>query len=59
MNKSLATFMGIAATVIVISALVFYVAYDMVDKEVTGTGGYKTTIEGVTVPTTSAPRTTR
>lgn len=44
MNKTLATFLSIGATVITISAFVFFVAYNMVGSE---TGEYKTTIEGV------------
>ncbi len=51
--------MKIALTVIVISALLFFVGYKMVDDEITGTGGYQKTIEGVEMPTTDAPRTTR
>ncbi|EAR66184.1 hypothetical protein B14911_10632 [Bacillus sp. NRRL B-14911] len=51
--------MKMALTVIVISALLFFVGYQMVDTEITGTGGYKSTIEGVEMPATSAPRTAR
>ncbi|MFP7442552.1 MULTISPECIES: hypothetical protein [Bacillus] len=59
MNASISQFMKIALTVIVISALLFFVGYKMVDDEITGTGGYQKTIEGVEMPTTDAPRTTR
>jgi preprotein translocase subunit SecF len=54
MNNSLATFMKMAVSVIVIAALLFIVGYKMVDDEVTGTNGYKTTIEGLAQPTTAA-----
>ncbi|MFP7442551.1 MULTISPECIES: hypothetical protein [Bacillus] len=59
MNASISQFMKIALTVIVISALLFFVGYQMVDTEITGTGGYKSTVEGVEMPATSAPRTAR
>jgi magnesium-transporting ATPase (P-type) len=59
MNTSLAQFMKIAVTAIAISALLFIVGYKMIDTETTGAGGYKTTIEGVTIPTTAIPSGTR
>jgi hypothetical protein len=52
MNTSLATFMKLAVSVIVIAALLFIVGYKMVDSEITGTNGYKSTIEGPAMPTT-------
>jgi hypothetical protein len=53
MNTSLATFMKLAVSVIVIAALLFIVGYKMVDSEITGPSGYKSTIEGPSMPTTS------
>jgi hypothetical protein len=55
MNTSLSTFMKTALTVVVIVALLFAVGYQMVENEVTGTGGYKTSIENQNAPSTSAP----
>jgi len=57
MNGTLSSFMKLALTAIVIAALLFIIAYKMVDTEVTGTGGYKGTIEGITIPTTAATTT--
>jgi hypothetical protein len=51
-NTSIAKFMSIALTVVVISALLFLVGYRMVDTEVTGTGGYEEEITGVGIPQT-------
>jgi len=51
--------MKLALTAIVIAALLFIVAYKMVDTEITGTGGYKGTIEGVVTPSTAVPSGTR
>jgi hypothetical protein len=45
--------MKMAVSVIVIAALLFIVGYKMVDTEITGTNGYKSTIEGPVMPTTS------
>lgn len=59
MKKSLLEFMGVAAGVIIFTALIFIVGYKMVDSEVTGTNGYKSTIENVTIPTTAVPSGTR
>ncbi|EAR66185.1 hypothetical protein B14911_10637 [Bacillus sp. NRRL B-14911] len=59
MNASISQFMKMALTVIVISALLFFVGYKMVDSEITGAGGYKSTIEGVEMPTTGSPRAAR
>jgi len=59
MNGTLSTFMKLALTAIVIAALLFIVAYKMIDTEVTGAGGYKGTIEGVTIPTVAVPTGTR
>ncbi|EAR66183.1 hypothetical protein B14911_10627 [Bacillus sp. NRRL B-14911] len=59
MNASISQFMKMALTVIVISALLFFVGYKLVNDEITGTGGYQKTVEGVEMPTTAAPRTTR
>lgn len=59
MNTSIAQFMKIALTVVVIAGLLFAVGYKMVDTEVTGTGGYQKSIEGVNPPTTAVPSGTR
>jgi hypothetical protein len=59
MNTSLATFMKLAVSVIVIAALLFIVGYKMVDTEITGAGGYKGTIEGPAIPTVAVPSGTR
>jgi hypothetical protein len=49
--------MKMAVSVIVIAALLFIVGYKMVDTEITGTNGYKGTIEGPAMPTTGVTTT--
>lgn len=53
MKNSLSTFLGLAATALIISILVFGVGFQMLDKEA---GEYETQIDNVTndVPTTSS-----
>lgn len=55
MQSSIAEFMKIALTVVVIAALLFVVGYKMVDSEVTGTGGYQESVTSKNPPATSAP----
>ena len=44
MNTSIAQFMKIALTVVVITAILFLFGYKMVDDKVTGADGYQQTI---------------
>jgi len=44
MNKSLSTFLGIAITVLSISAFLFFIGYNMINSETTE---YNTEISGV------------
>ncbi|MGN7300456.1 hypothetical protein [Ferdinandcohnia sp. SAFN-114] len=44
MNKSLSTFLGIAVTVLSISAFLFFIGYNMIGEE---TSQYDTQISGV------------
>jgi succinate dehydrogenase hydrophobic anchor subunit len=54
MNTAIAKFMGIAITAVVIIALVFNVAYTMLEGETTE---YRTQIEGLQTPSTANPTT--
>lgn len=56
MNKSLSTFLGLALTAITISALLFFIGYNMLGNE---TNEYQTDIEGMSenLPTGAGVRT--
>jgi hypothetical protein len=52
MQTSVSEFMKIAAAVMVIAGLLFFVGYKMIDDEATQ---YKTTIESPVAPTSKVP----
>lgn len=51
MNTTLAKFMSIAITALVIASLVFVVLTGTVKNETIGTGGYKSNVESPVIPT--------
>lgn len=56
MNTSIAQFMKIALTVVVIAGLLFVVGYKMIDSEITDTsGGYQKSVTDVGPPAKSGP----